>query len=59
MRYGRPREPGKAFKNVGVFARDLKNAVKKSGQTAFRYPVNSVAALCVDIVSNVTAAMSN
>ncbi len=52
LRSGRPRWPGKAFKNVGregphLFEGlpgppggrpDLKDAPRKSGQTAFRYP---------------------
>ncbi len=49
MRSGRPREPGKAFKNVGGFASPPtflkafpgprgRPDLKKSGQAAFRYP---------------------
>ena len=55
LKSGRPRRPGKAFKNVGGEAAtflkaspgprgrpDLKNAPNKFGQTAFRYPVGTL-----------------
>ncbi len=55
MRSGRPRGPGKALQIVGGFAPtflkafpgprgrpDFNNALKKPGQTAFRYPAHAL-----------------